>query len=114
MARWPRLTRISEADSHKDWRIDPSSALGPPVVRKGGDMARILGLSDKVWEYTQKLKLPYGKRTLLPDDDYIETFDKPGQRDPDFRQFADPGLFLSPALAACRKRCLDTPQILWL
>ena len=71
---------IVEADSHNDWRIDPSSALGPPVVRKGGDMARILGLSDKVSEYTQKLKLPYGKRTLFPDNDYIETFDKPGPR----------------------------------
>ena len=71
---------IAEADSHKDWQIDPSSALGPPVVRKGGDMAQILGLSDKVSESTQKLKLPYGTRTLLPDDDYIETFDKPGPR----------------------------------
>src|SRR5277367_2477629 len=26
---------IVEADSHADWRIDPSSALGPSVVRKG-------------------------------------------------------------------------------
>jgi alginate O-acetyltransferase complex protein AlgJ len=69
---------IVEADSHPDWRMDPSSALGPPIVRKGGDMAGILGLSDKLSEYTQRLKLPYGKRVLLPDDDYIETSDKPG------------------------------------
>ena len=41
---------VVEADSHPDWRIDPSSALGPPVVRKGGDMANILGLSDKLSE----------------------------------------------------------------
>jgi alginate O-acetyltransferase complex protein AlgJ len=71
---------IVEADSHPDWRIDPSSALGPPVVRKGGDMANILGLSDKLSEYTENLKLHYGKRVLLPEDDYIETSDKPGPR----------------------------------
>ena len=71
---------VVEADSHPDWRIDPSSALGPPVVRKGGDMANILGLSDKLSEYTENLKLHYGKRVLLPEDDYIETSDKPGQR----------------------------------
>src|SRR5580700_3298865 len=56
---------IVEADSHPDWRMDPSSALGPPIVRKGGDMAGILGLSDELSEYTQRLKLPYGKRVLL-------------------------------------------------
>jgi alginate O-acetyltransferase complex protein AlgJ len=71
---------IAEADSHPDWRIDPSSALGPPVVRKGGDMANILGLSDKLAEYTENLKLHYGKRVMLPEDDYIETSDKPGPR----------------------------------
>ena len=69
-----------EADSHPDWRIDPSSVLGPPVVRKGGDMANILGLSDKLSEYTENLKLHYGKRVMLPEDDYIETSDKPGPR----------------------------------
>ena len=71
---------IVEADSHADWRLDPGSALGPPVVRKGGDMARILGLSDKVWEYTEKLTLPGGKRTLFPGDDFIQTYDKPGPK----------------------------------
>ena len=32
---------------YPDWRIDPSSALRP-AVRKGGDMASILGLADKI------------------------------------------------------------------
>jgi hypothetical protein len=71
---------IVEADSHPDWRLDPSSALGPPVVRKGGDMARALGLSDKIWEYTENLTLPPGRRIPLPDNDFIETFDKPGPK----------------------------------
>ena len=84
---------IVEADSHPDWRVDPSSALGPPVVRKGGDMARILGLSDKISEHTENLKLPAGRRILLPHDDFIETFDQPGPRILNFRRFADPGLF---------------------
>jgi alginate O-acetyltransferase complex protein AlgJ len=70
---------IVEADSHPDWRMDPSSALAP-IVRKGGDMAKILGLSDKISEDTEKLTLPYGRRIPLPDNDFIETFDKPGQK----------------------------------
>ena len=70
---------IVEADSHPDWRMDPSSALAP-AVRKGGDMAKILGLSDKISEYTERLTLPYGRRIPLPDNDFIETFDKPGPK----------------------------------
>ena len=71
---------IVEADSHPDWRLDPNSVLGPPAVRKGGDMARALGLSDKISEYTESLTLPYGRRIPLPDNDFIETFDKPGPK----------------------------------
>jgi hypothetical protein len=70
---------IVEADSHPGWRMDPSSVLAP-TVRKGGDMAKILGLSDKISEDTEKLTLPYGRRIPLPDNDFIETFDKPGQK----------------------------------
>ena len=72
---------VVEADSRADWQIDPSSALGPPAVHKGGDLARMLGVSDKVWEYTEDLTLPHGKRVLLSSDphgDFIETSDKPG------------------------------------
>jgi alginate O-acetyltransferase complex protein AlgJ len=70
---------IVEADSHPDWRIDPSSALRP-AVRKGGDMAKILGLADKISEYTENLTLPGGRRIMLPDNDFIQTFDKPGPK----------------------------------
>jgi alginate O-acetyltransferase complex protein AlgJ len=70
---------IVEADSHPDWRIDPNSALAP-VVRKGGDMAKILGLADKISEDTEKLTLPSGRRISLPDNDFIQTFDKPGSK----------------------------------
>jgi alginate O-acetyltransferase complex protein AlgJ len=70
---------IVEADSHPDWRLDPSSVLAP-AVRKGGDMAKILGLADKISENTESLTLPYGRRIPLPDNDFIETFDKPGRK----------------------------------
>ncbi len=70
---------IVEANSHPDWRLDPNSALAP-AVRKGGDMAKILGLPDNISEYTERLTLPYGRRIPLPDDDFIETFDKPGPK----------------------------------
>jgi alginate O-acetyltransferase complex protein AlgJ len=71
---------IVEADSHPGWRLDPSSALGAPVVRKGGDMARALGLQDTIWEYTENLTVPPGKKVPLADDAFIETFDKPGPK----------------------------------
>jgi alginate O-acetyltransferase complex protein AlgJ len=71
---------IVEADSHADWRIEPSAALGPLAVWKGGDMAKALGLSEKISEYAESLKLPGGRRTPLPDDNFIETFDRPGPK----------------------------------
>ena len=70
---------IVDADSHPDWRLDPNSVLAP-AVRKGGDMAKILGLSPTISENTEKLTLPYGRRIPLPDNDFIETFDKPGPK----------------------------------
>jgi hypothetical protein len=70
---------IVEADAHPDWRLDPSSALGP-AVRKGGDMAKILGLADKISEHTENLTFPGGRKIPLPDKDIIETFDKPGPK----------------------------------
>jgi alginate O-acetyltransferase complex protein AlgJ len=72
---------IVEADSHPGWRIDPDSALGPPTVRDGGDLARMLGVVDGVTESTQYLALPDGKKELLSSDvfgDYIDTADRPG------------------------------------
>ncbi len=37
---------VAEADGHPDWRIDAEFALGPPVARAGGDLARILGVQE--------------------------------------------------------------------
>jgi hypothetical protein len=70
---------IVGADSHPDWRLDPNSALAP-AVRKGGDMAKILGLSDKISENTENLTFPGASKIPLPDNDFIETFDKPGPK----------------------------------
>jgi alginate O-acetyltransferase complex protein AlgJ len=70
---------IVGADSHPDWRLDPNSALAP-AVRKGGDMAKILGLSDTISENTENLTFPGGSKIPLPDNDFIETFDKPGPK----------------------------------
>jgi alginate O-acetyltransferase complex protein AlgJ len=72
---------IVEADSHPDWRIEPSSALGPLTIRKGGDLARMFGVADSVTESVEDLNLPAGKKEPFSSDeasDYVETSDKPG------------------------------------
>src|ERR1700733_14105311 len=70
---------IVEAEAHPDWRLDPRHAVRP-AVRKGGDMAKILGFADKISEPTENLTFPGGKKIPLPDNDFIETFDKPGPK----------------------------------
>jgi hypothetical protein len=72
---------IVEADSHPEWRIDPSVALGPMTLRKGGDLARMLGVGDAVSEQAENLTLPYGEKVLQSSDpygDFVETSDKAG------------------------------------
>ena len=72
---------IVEADSHPDWRIEPSAALGPPTIRRGGDLARLFGVADSVTESTQYLGLPDGKKELMSSDifgDFVDTSDRPG------------------------------------
>ena len=39
---------VAEADGRPDWRLDPQSSIGPPAERKGGDVARIIGVEDEV------------------------------------------------------------------
>ena len=41
---------VVEADGHPDWRIDWTTSLRPPSLRKGGDMAQLAGVQDKVAE----------------------------------------------------------------
>ncbi len=55
---------IVEADGHADWRIDPSSAIGSLAERKGGDIARLLGIADSVSERTETLALPSAGATM--------------------------------------------------
>jgi hypothetical protein len=46
-----------EADGRPDWRLDPATAMGPLEERKGGDVARILGVQDDVHEQAKSLRL---------------------------------------------------------
>jgi alginate O-acetyltransferase complex protein AlgJ len=46
---------VVEADGHPDWKIDPSTAVGPPMERRGGDIATLAGVADKVVEMTPSL-----------------------------------------------------------
>ena len=73
---------VVEADGHPDWRIDPATALGPPEERKGGDVARILGVQDDVTEKAETLALPPpGKDEAFSQDvmpDHVITTGKPG------------------------------------
>ncbi len=73
---------IVEADSRPDWRLDPATSIGPPVARKGGDLARVLGVQDEVSETAAELALPSeGKAEDLSDGpmaDHVLTSDRPG------------------------------------
>jgi alginate O-acetyltransferase complex protein AlgJ len=73
---------VVEADSHPDWRLDPTKALGPPEEIKGGDLARLLGEQDEVTETAEPLALPAGGKVenlshdLMPA--HVITTGKPG------------------------------------
>jgi alginate O-acetyltransferase complex protein AlgJ len=73
---------IAEADGHPDWALDPDSSIGPPAERKGGDVARIMGVEDEVSETVQELALPArGKSEDLspgPMPDWVLTSGRPG------------------------------------
>ena len=72
---------VGEAASHPDWRIDAASALGPAVIRGGGDLARLLGLADDLMESSEELTLPSGKKEFFspePFQTYVERADRPG------------------------------------
>lgn len=49
---------VVEADGRPEWRIDPATAIGPLAERKGGDVARILGVQDEVSELAESFVLP--------------------------------------------------------
>jgi alginate O-acetyltransferase complex protein AlgJ len=73
---------IAEADGRREWRIDPSVALAPLTQRQGGDLARMIGVSDDVAEPTQDLALPPVSKvelTAQPYASYVATRGKPGE-----------------------------------
>jgi alginate O-acetyltransferase complex protein AlgJ len=49
---------VVEADGHPDWRVDPATALGPPTLVKGGDLARLAGVQDQATETVEPLTPP--------------------------------------------------------
>lgn len=55
---------IAAAAGREGWRLDPGQALGPPVRQGGGDLARMLGLSEDLSEEAQWLTLPTGREEL--------------------------------------------------
>ncbi len=76
---------VVEADGRPDWRIDPATALGPPQERKGGDIARVLGVQDEVTESASTFVLSSpGKDEALSQDglpgmpDHVITTGRPG------------------------------------
>jgi len=48
---------VVDADGRSEWRIDAAKALGPPAERKGGDVARIMGVQDEVTELAEPFSL---------------------------------------------------------
>ena len=73
---------VVEADGHPEWRLDPATALGPPEERKGGDVARILGVQDDVSEEAETSpSLRQGTDEALSQGvmpDHVVTTGKPG------------------------------------
>ena len=72
---------VVEAAGHPGWRLDPATALSSPAPRKGGDLARLLGVQDAVSEDVEDLKWPQGEKELLTADpygDYQQTSGHPG------------------------------------
>jgi alginate O-acetyltransferase complex protein AlgJ len=77
---------VVEADGHPEWRIDAAVALAS-WTRPGGDLARMIGVSDDVAELSEQLALPPaafppGSRVDLtagPFPSYVTTSDRPGK-----------------------------------
>ena len=72
---------IVEADGHPDWRAEPKTALTSAEPRKGGDLARLLGVEDRVSEYVEDLTAPGGTKARLTSNfysDFVQTADHSG------------------------------------
>jgi alginate O-acetyltransferase complex protein AlgJ len=70
---------IVEADGHPDWRMSAATVLGPPTVRRSGDLASFIGKND-VTESVEEMmlpKVPADRWTSKPYTAYEDTGDKP-------------------------------------
>jgi alginate O-acetyltransferase complex protein AlgJ len=73
---------IVEADGRREWQIDADAALAPLTHQQGGDLARMIGVSEDVAEPVQQLALsPVSKVELpaWPVASYVATRDKQGE-----------------------------------
>jgi hypothetical protein len=69
---------IVEADGHPDWRMSGAAVLGPPTIRRAGDLASFIGETD-VTETVEEMtlpKVPADKWTSKPRTAFAETGDK--------------------------------------
>jgi alginate O-acetyltransferase complex protein AlgJ len=73
---------IVEADGRPERRLDPATVTGPLEERKGGDVARILGVQDEVREQAKTLRLAPSRTDeaispgIMPD--HVVATDRPG------------------------------------
>ncbi len=73
---------IVEAEGRSDWRLDPAAALTPLSQRRGGDLARLLGVEDNVTEEVEDLAWKAGPKVLLTSDPYGDYFQSSGRPGP--------------------------------
>ena len=73
---------IVAADGHKDWTIDPATALGPVVARTTLDVARVAGVEKGLSEPNRELSLSGGRREADlspgPMPDHVQVSGRPG------------------------------------
>jgi hypothetical protein len=73
---------IVDADRHKDWAIDPATALGPIIPRTALDVARVAGMEKGLSEPNRELSLSGGRREAElspgPMPDHVEVSGRPG------------------------------------
>jgi alginate O-acetyltransferase complex protein AlgJ len=65
---------IVKADGHSEWLMDADAALTPPAQHQGGDLARMIDVSDAVAEPRQKIDL-----SAPPFPSYVATSGEPGE-----------------------------------
>ncbi len=73
---------IVDVDGHKDWTIDPATALGPVIPRTTLDVARVAGVEKGLSELNRELSLSGGRREAElspgPMPDHVQVSGRPG------------------------------------